>query len=364
MRAAVFRAVGKPLTIEDVELDAPRAGEVRVRVEAAGVCHTDYHYMRGDMVCPLPVVLGHEGAGIVTELGPGTASGLTVGDRVAFLWRPRCGRCEACLAGNPVLCVLGRVQAATGGLPDGTTRLSAGGERMHHFLGVSCFAEDVVMSERSLVKVPDDVPAEIASIAGCAVITGVGAVLNATSRASGRPILIVGAGGVGLSAVLGARVVGADPIIVVDLDPAKLELARALGATHVIDGTDDVVAHVQEVAPDGVPWAVDAVGAPATLERSFASLAPGGTLVAVGLGAVTARVSLPVNELVQRQKKIVGSLYGSSNPALDLPRYLGLYRSGLLPLDRLLGDRVPLDKVGEAYDGLIAGSLGRTVVVP
>jgi Zn-dependent alcohol dehydrogenase len=301
---------------------------------------------------------------VITELGPRSTSGLAVGDRVAFVWRPRCGQCEACLTGNPVLCVLGRVQAATGGLPDGTTRLSVGSETLHHFLGVSCFAEEVVMAERSVVKVPDDVSPDVAAIAGCAVITGVGAVLNTTSKLSGRPLLVVGAGGVGLSAVLGARVVGADPIVVVDLDPAKLELARELGATHVIDGADDVEARVREISPEGVPWAIDAVGAPTTLERAFACLSPGGTLVAVGLGAVTARFSLPVNELVQRQKKVVGSLYGSSNPAIDLPRYLGVYRSGLLPLDRLLGDRVPLEKVGAAYDALVAGSLGRTVVVP
>ncbi len=364
MRAAILREAGQPLRIEEVQLADPGPGEIRVRVEAAGVCHTDYHYMQGQMSCPLPAVLGHEGAGIVEAVGPGGSEKAAVGDRVAFLWRPRCGKCEACITGNPVLCVLGRVQAVGGSLPDGSIRLSQDGETVHHFLGVSCFAEHVVVSDQSVVRVPDGVPPEIAAIAGCAVITGVGAVMNATSRTAGRPMLVFGAGGVGLSAVMGARLVGADPIIVVDVDPAKFDLAHELGATHIIDGRGDVLTELQEIVPDGVPWAIEAVGRSQTLELAFSCLAPGGSLISVGLGAVDSGFRVPVNELVQRQKHIVGSLYGSSNPLVDLPRIFGLYLSGRLPLDRLLGDRMPLDDVDAAYRQLVAGSVGRSVLIP
>jgi Zn-dependent alcohol dehydrogenase len=365
VRAAVLRRQGEPLTIEDVTLDAPGPGEVLVRVEAAGVCHTDYHYMTGDMTAPLPLVLGHEGSGIIESVGQGGTGRVKVGDRVALMWRPRCGECRFCVSGNPVLCVLGRVQATTGGLLDGTSRLSKGDEQLHHFLGVSCFAERVVTSERSVVVVPDGVPPEIAAIAGCAVITGVGAVLNVVENAAGRSILIFGAGGVGLSAVMGASLVGANPIIVVDMDAAKLDLARELGATHTIDASGgDVVEQVLEIAPDGVGWAIEAVGRPATLRQAFSSLEPGGTVVAVGLGPVDATVDIPINELVQRQKRLVGSLYGSANPRIDLPAIFELYLAGRLPLDRLLGDRVPLEDVNAAYDRLAAGSVGRTVIVP
>ncbi|HWU58637.1 MAG TPA: alcohol dehydrogenase catalytic domain-containing protein, partial [Microbacteriaceae bacterium] len=195
MRAAVLRSVGVAPVVEEVELSAPRRGEITVRIEAAGVCHSDYHYMMGDLTAPLPLVLGHEGAGIVEQVGADASGRIRVGDRVALLWRPRCGNCEACTTGNPVLCELGRVQAATGGLPDGTSRLGLpdGGE-LHHLMGVSCFAERVVVAESAAVVVPDGVPPEVAAISACAVITGIGAVFNVVEHAAGRPLLVVGAG--------------------------------------------------------------------------------------------------------------------------------------------------------------------------
>jgi len=367
VKAVVLRSPGAPARLEDVELSAPRTGELLVRIEAAGVCHSDYHYMTGDLVAPLPLVLGHEGAGIVEQLGDGVSGRIRVGDRVALLWRPRCGRCAACIAGNPVLCELGAVQAATGGLPDGTTRLSLpGGGELHHLMGVSCFAERVVVNENAAVLVPEGVPPEVAAISACAVITGVGAVFHEVTEAAARPLLVLGAGGVGLSSVMGAALVGAHPLIVVDIDDAKLELARELGATHTINGRDeDLVARVLEITGgEGVWSAIDAIGRAETLEQAVACLAPTGTLVAVGLGAVGAGFSVPLNQLVQRQKRIVGSLYGSSNPQLDLPRIFSLYLAGKLPLDRLLGDRVPLADFGEAYRRLTAGAVGRGILVP
>jgi len=370
VRAAVLRSPGGGLAVEDVELDEPGPGEVLVRVEAAGVCHTELHYMSGDIPCPLPVVLGHEGTGRVERTGEGVDD-VAPGDRVAFTWRPRCGQCPACVAGRPVMCVYGRVQARSGGLMDGTTRLHQGADRVHHFLGVSCFAEQAVVSRRAVVPVADDVPAAIVAISGCAVVTGVGAVVNvgaADGSLAGRPVLVVGAGGVGLSAVMGAALVGAGPIVVVDIAPAKLDLAKRLGATDVVDANglspDEVVAAVADLTGGGADLAVEAVGAPATLAQAFRALRPGGTVVAVGLAAVDASVSIPVNELVQQQKRVVGSLYGSANPPVDLPRLLALYRSGRLPLDDLLGPAYPLAEVGRAYDDLRAGAVGRAVVEP
>ncbi|MFZ1115335.1 MAG: alcohol dehydrogenase catalytic domain-containing protein [Propionibacteriaceae bacterium] len=204
MKAAVLRELGEPLRLENVELDEPGPGEVCVRIEAAGVCHSDLHYMTGDLKAKLPLVVGHEGAGIVEAVGPRTSDRVSVGDRVALLWRPRCGKCEACVAGNPVLCRFGRVFATTNGLMDGSTRLHSGEERIHHLMGVSCFAERVVVSEASVLGVPDSVPPDIAAISACAVITGVSAVLNVVQRAAGQPLAIFGTGGVGLAAVMGA----------------------------------------------------------------------------------------------------------------------------------------------------------------
>ncbi len=365
MKAAVLREVGAPLQLEDVELDEPRAGEIAVRIEAAGVCHSDLHYMTGDLQAKLPLVVGHEGAGIVEAVGPGGSGRVSVGDRVALLWRPRCGECEACVSGNPVLCRFGRVLATSNGLMDGTSRLRKGTERIHHLMGVSCFAERVVVSETSALVVPEGVPAEVAAISACAVITGVGAVLNAVDRPGGRPLAVFGAGGVGLAAVMGAALSGAQPVIVIDLDPAKLDLARRVGATHVVDArSEDVVERVLEISDGGVPWMIDAVGRPETMQQAFSCLRPAGTLVAVGLSNAGATVQVPVNELVQRQKRVVGSLYGSSNPRIDLPRIFALYLAGRLPLDELIGTRRPLSEVNEAYADLRAGVVGRSILLP
>ncbi|MCJ1684152.1 zinc-binding dehydrogenase [Rathayibacter sp. VKM Ac-2928] len=370
MRAAVLREFGAPLAVEELDVADSGRGELLVEIDAAGVCHSDLHYLRGDLRCPLPVVPGHEGAGRIVALGPDLREGFAVGDRVALLWRPNCGRCRQCVAGRPIMCEYGPVQAASGGLLDGTSRLSAAGETVHHLLGVSCFAERVVVPERSVVRVPDDVPAEIAAIAGCAVITGVGAVLNVIGACLGDAVVVIGAGGVGLSAVMGARAAGATTVVAVDVDADRLALARRLGATHVIDGSSgsigggDTVEQLLTLVPGGVPWVVEAVGRPETLASAVAMLQPGGTAVAVGLGRVGQSAGIPVNDLVQKQKRVVGSLYGSSIPQLDLPRIFELYRRGALPLDELVGERFALEGIGAAFEALEHGSVGRSIVVP
>src|SRR5918997_3190825 len=296
MRAAVVRGIGAPPAPGEGALEQPKGGGGAGRIEAAGVCHSDLHYMVGDLKAKLPLVVGHEGAGIVESVGPGAGDRVSVGDRVALLWRPRCGECEACIAGNPVLCQFGRVLATTNGLMDGTTRLHHGEERIHHLMGVSCFAERVVVSETSVLPLPDGVPLEIAAISACAVITGVGAVLNVVQRAVGQPLAIFGTGGVGLAAVMGAALTGAHPVIAIDIDPAKLELARQVGATHVVDAREgEVVDRVVGLSDGGVPWMIDAVGRPETMRQSVDCLRPGGTLVAGRLSSVGATVAVPVH---------------------------------------------------------------------
>jgi Zn-dependent alcohol dehydrogenase len=364
MQAAVLHRAGDPLVIEDVELAPLGPGDVLVRVEAAGVCHSDLHYINGDLVAKLPAVLGHEGAGVVEQVGPGVTT-VKPGDAVITTWRPRCGDCEYCSTGRPGLCALGKAQAVSGGLWDGRSRLRLRGETIHHLMGVSCFAEQCVVSERSLVPIPRDIPAEIAAIMGCAVITGVGAALNQMRGATGEAAVVIGAGGVGLSAVMGLRVIGANPIIVVDPVEARLRLALELGATHVVNAaTQEVRAEIATITSAAPRWVLNAVGAPATLEQAVAIAGVGGTVVAVGLTKAGATFQVPVNELVQQEKRIVGSLYGSSNMVFEIPRLLRLYQAGRLPLDALVGQQHPLGQINEAFAAMRDGALGRSVVRP
>ena len=363
--AAVLRAPGQPVDVCEVLLDPPGPTEILVRVDAAGVCHTDQHYMSGDLTCPLPVVVGHEGAGTVEAVGEGVTRFLP-GQRVCLMWRPRCGECRYCLAGAPTMCERARGQAATGGLLDGASRLHfPDGSDLRHLLGVSCFARHAVVSERAAVAVPDEVPAEVAAVAGCAVITGVGAVLNAVGACAGSSLVVFGAGGVGLCAVMGARLAGAHPIVAVDVVPERLAAAQALGATHVLRAdTDDVRAELEDIVPGGVDVAIEAIGRPQSALLAFECLRPQGLLVAVGLSHHDSAVQVPLNQLVQREKRIVGSLYGSANPLLDLPRLFDLYLFGRLPLERLLGRRYRLDEINAAYADLRGGAVGRGVILP
>jgi Zn-dependent alcohol dehydrogenase len=370
MKAAVLVQPGQPLRVEDVTLEDPRPGEVRVRVEAAGVCHTDLHYMNGDLVCPLPVVPGHEGAGIVEQVGAGVTR-VRPGERVVLMWRPRCGHCESCASGRPAQCAKAQIQRSTGGLLDGTRRLrwsdGAGGvQEVAHLLGVACFAEECVVPEEALVPVSSDTPPRIAALVGCAVVTGLGTVLNVVGSAAGRSILVIGAGGVGLSSVIGASLVGAEPIIVADIAPDKLALARRFGATHTVDvsGDTSLVEAVQEICPGGVEWALEAVGRTQGVEEAVQCVRPGGAVVAIGVAKVGATIQVPLNDLVQKDKRIIGSLYGSANTVLDIPRLLRLYHAGRLPLDDLLGAAYPLTAVNDAYEALVSGATGRAVLLP
>jgi Zn-dependent alcohol dehydrogenase len=366
MKAAVLHATGEPLRLEDVRLAGPGIGEVLVRVQAAGICHSDLHYMTGDLSCRLPVILGHEGTGVVEGIGP-EVRGVQPGDAVVLMWRPRCGQCEFCLDGRPALCAASKVPVATGGLLDGTSRLSLGdGRPVHHFLGVSCFAPYCVVAQESVVKLRPGTAPRIAALAGCAVVTGVGAVLNVmgTAAVPGAGVLIIGAGGVGLSVLLGAMLTGASPIMVADISQARLELASSLGATHTINAAEaDLPVAVRDVLPAGVQWVFEAVGRPETLLAGVRSLRPTGTLVAIGLSATGQTVPLPINELVQKDLNVTGSLYGSANTVRQIPLLLDLYEAGRLPLDRLLGTEYRLDDINTAFARLPAESLGRSLIV-
>ena len=363
MKAAVLHAPRTPFEVEDLVLDSPRAGEVLVRIAAAGVCHSDWHFVSGDLNTPLPAVLGHEGAGVVEEVGPNVTS-VKPGDHVVLLWRAGCGRCEYCSAGRPALCSAGRAMRSAGMLLDGTSRLHGRAGEVKHFLGVSCFAERAVVPEMSLLPIGADVPLELAALVGCAVMTGVGAVVNTAAVRPGTSVLIIGAGGVGLSAVMGARLAGADPIIVSDLVSAKLDLARELGATHVLDGRSDLVESVREVTSEGVDFAFECIGNSALLAQAVKALRRGGTAVAVGLPRVDAEVSVNVVELVTQEKSLRGSIYGSTRHFADIPRLISLYRRGRLPIDRLLGRRYRLSEINDAYRALLNGEFARAVIVP
>jgi NDMA-dependent alcohol dehydrogenase len=365
MKAAVLYEAKQPLRMEEVELDGPRDGEVLVRIGAAGVCHSDYHFMNGDLPIGLPCVLGHEGAGVVEEVGRGVTA-VVPGDHVVLLFRPNCGHCEFCSQGRPALCWMAGQLRNTGHMLDGTSRLHLDGAEIRHFLGVSCFAERTVVPEQGVVPIPRDVPLEVAALVGCAVMTGVGAVMNTAKVNPGAAVLVIGAGGVGLNCVMGAALVGAEPIIVADLVDSKLETAMDFGATHTVNAkTHDLVEGVRELTDgEGVDFAFEAIGNPRAMTQAFQSLRRGGTATAVGIAPLGSQVTINAGDLVYQEKTLRGSYYGSTRPQADMPRLLQLYKAGKLPIDRLISRRYPLERVNEAYEALLAGEVARSVLIP
>lgn len=364
MKAMVMHEVGHPMAYEDIDLAPAGPGEVTLRIEAAGVCHSDLHYLTGDLVANTPLVIGHEGAGIVETVGEGV-TGFSPGDRAVLAWRPRCGTCEFCLAGRPAMCTSGRIHGQKNELLRGGTRVSKNGQPYYHLMGASCFAERVVVSQESLVPIDHETPAEIAAILGCAVITGMGTVLNCMPDLTGKSLAIIGAGGVGLAAVIAAELQGAAQIIVSDVVASRLGKARELGATHTIDSTtEDFTARVHEITAGGAHYVLEAIGKPPTIRAGFDALRSGGTELVVGLGAVKDEITIPLNPLVQGDKRIAGALYGSSNVPLQLPEILRLYRAGRIPLDKLLDRTFPLSEANAAMEHLRTGAVGRPVLVP
>lgn len=363
-RGAVLFEPGKPLQICDVDVAPPRAGEALVRMAAAGVCHTDLHVMQGNFGAPLPAVLGHEGAGVVAEVGAGVTS-LRAGDNVVPLWRLSCGTCEYCRRGTPALCPEGARVRNTGRLPDGTSRLSVDGREVKHYAGVSTFCEYSVIPEAALLRMEHDLPLDRAALLGCAVVTGIGAVTHAAQVKRGDSVTVFGAGGVGLNVIQGAASAGAATSVAVDIHANKLELAKRFGATHVIDAssTNPVEAIRSLTHGRGVDHAFDAVGSPATVRQAFDVLAKAGKLIVLGISPAGAEVSLPLGPIVFEERQVLGSFYGSGRPREDIPALARMYREGKLKLDELLTRRYPLDQINEAYAALDRGEVARSVIV-
>lgn len=349
-------ATSRPLTISELELSDPGPGEVLVRMEAAGLCHSDLSVVDGNRVRPVPMLLGHEAAGRVQALGPGVAD-LRVGQRVVMVFLPRCEECAGCATDGRMPCAPGTAANNAGELLGGGTRLHRDGEPVAHHLGVSAFATHAVVDRRSVVAVPDEVPPEVAAVLGCAVLTGGGAVVNAGAWGPGQTLAVVGLGGVGMAALLTAVGLGHGPVIGVDAVPAKLERALALGAVAAWSPADALAAGV---SADVV---VEAAGHPTAFETAVELTAPGGRTVTVGLPSPTARSSISPLGLVAQARSIVGSYLGSAVPARDVPRYAQLYLDGALPVEELVTRRIALDDVNEALDELAEGRAVRQVIV-
>ncbi|KXO72921.1 zinc-dependent alcohol dehydrogenase family protein [Brucella anthropi] len=355
-------AVSKPLTIQEVDLEGPGPGEVLVRMAAAGLCHSDLSVIEGNRPRPMPMVIGHEAAGIVEEVGE-FVDDLEPGDHVVFVFVPSCGHCSPCAEGRPALCEPGASHNAKGDLATGTTRLSINGTPVHHHCGVSSFAEYATASRRSLVKIDRDVPLEIAGLMGCAVITGAGTVFNATEVKPGGSVAIIGLGGVGLAALLGAITAGCETIIAIDRLDSKLEFARKLGATHTFNADDpDLVDKVRDVSKGGVAAALEFAGAASALELGYNITRRGGTTITGGLPNPKAMLRIPAVTLTADERTLRGSYIGSSVPSRDIPRFLDLYQRGKLPIDLLLSEIISLDDINAGFDKLADGRTIRQVI--
>ncbi len=360
-RAAVLEAAGRPLSVETLEVQDPGPGEVLVRLRASGVCHSDLHVLEGEWPMPMPLVLGHEGAGTVEAVGDGVRD-VAPGDHVVLSWFAPCRRCRACASGRAWACT----QTTSGDcvLPDGTTRLRRGEEPVFPYLALGTFAERTVVPESGAVRIPAGVPFEIAALIGCAVTTGVGAVMNNARVPPGASAVVIGCGGVGLAVVMGLALAGAHPIIATDLSDERLERARELGASHVLrPDRDGVPAAVAALTGGGADYVFEAIGSVATVEQVPDLLAPGGTGVLVGLTAAGERASIDVLSFAETGKTLIGSNYGGAVPSVDFPRMAELYLAGRLPLDRLVSDRIDLDGLDEAFGAMRRRERMRSVVV-
>ncbi len=370
-RAAVLRQIGlpapyadsTPLSIEEVELADPGPGELRVKIHAAGLCHSDLSAINGDRPWPVPIVIGHEAAAEVLEVGNGVVD-VKVGDHVVLIFRPSCGVCPDCSVGRPALCGPGGESNGSGSLLGGYRRLSLpGGATLNHHLGCSAFAEYATVSRRSVVPIDPSLPWEQAALFGCAVLTGAGAVFNTAKIEAGARTAVVGLGGVGFSSLLAAVAAGARDVVAVDMLPAKLELAKQLGATHVFDARDpEVIAKVKAATGGGVDYAFEMAGVVPALELAYRITRRGGTTVTAGLPNPAANWPLQAVSLIAEERTLKGSYIGSCVPSRDVPRFVAMFRAGRLPVDRLLSERVKLGDINAALDRLARGESIRQVI--
>jgi S-(hydroxymethyl)glutathione dehydrogenase/alcohol dehydrogenase len=360
-KAAVLYEARQPAVIEEITLEPPRQGEVLVRMQAAGVCHSDLHVRDGAIPEPLPLVLGHEGTGVVAEVGPGV-SGLHIGDRVVLTLVPACGSCYFCQRGEFHLCSSSGEMAGKGVLRDGSSRFRRGDRTLHHFNSVSCFSEYVVVPQEGAAKIPDDVPVDVAAVLGCAVVTGVGAVERTAGVRPGESVAVIGCGGVGLNVIQAASLSGAYPIIAVDISPEKIELAKTFGASHGVNAREqDVEAIIRAITTYGVDWAFEVIGNPRTIEQAWECIRAGGTVVVVGLPPKGSKVSLPAFDFIS-EKNIRGCFYGSSRFHADVPAILMRIQAGRMRTDGMVSHSIPLEELESAFDRLRRGDGLRTII--
>jgi alcohol dehydrogenase len=371
VRAAVLVRSGDPgpfasteqIQVRELQLDQPGAGELKIKIHAAGLCHSDLSVFNGDRPRPVPIVLGHEAAGEVTEVGAGV-SDFKVGDRVVLAFVPSCGECEACLAGRAALCVPGAAANTAGTLTSGERRWSGEeGELLHHHLGISAFAEQTIVSELSAVKIPDDLPYELAALFGCAVLTGVGAALNAAEIEPGQTVAIFGLGGVGLAAVMGAKLAGAGRVIAIDPVEHKRALALELGADDALEGGPGTVEELKAMTDGGPDRVIETAGSAQVLETAYLATRRGGITVTVGLPNPEAMLTIPAVSLVAEERTLKGSYLGSANPSEMLPQLFDYWRAGKLPVEKLISGHLTLDQVNEGFDRLASGEAVRQIIV-
>jgi S-(hydroxymethyl)glutathione dehydrogenase/alcohol dehydrogenase len=363
MKAAVLYKPNMGLEVVDVEQQAPQAGEARVKVKAAGVCHSDWHIMNGDWPLPLPMVLGHEAAGIVETVGAGVTN-VKPGDHVIFSFRPHCGRCLYCSIGRSILCD-GHNDTPRWAMFDGTQRLKRAGEGINQMARIGTFAEQVVCPAEQLVPIKKEMPWPQAALLGCCVPTGVGAVTRCAEVEPGASVMIIGCGGVGLNVVQGARLAGAGAIVAVDLLDNKLEFAKKFGATHTVNAskTNPVDVARSLTGGRGVDYAFDAIGGEATTLQILDAIRPGGTAVIVGMAAMAVRAPVTPYLMALQEKTLKGTMYGSVRPNLDFPRLVDLYLDGRLKIDQLVSRTYRLDEINDGFAALRSGQVARGVVV-
>jgi len=372
MKAAILRttsaqrpfSVSKPLSIEEVELDPPKRGEVLIKVKAVGLCHSDLVAITGERAKPMPIVIGHEAAGIVEEIGQ-DVQGFAVGDHVVPSYVASCGRCEMCSVGRPALCEPATIANANAVLKDGTTRLRQGSTRIHHHSGVAGFAEYSVIPEEALVKIDKSVPFEHAALFGCGVVTGVGSVINTAQAKPGQFIAVVGLGGVGLSAVLAALAIGSGKVLALDLSEEKLAFARELGVHHALNAGDaDVQAQIAALTGGGVHIAIETAGSNRALQIADGITRRGGTTVTAGMPGPEAEITLSHLKIAAEERSIKGSYMGSCVAKRDIPRYLNMFQNGSLPVDKLMSRLIGFDDLNAAMDRLADAKTVREVLIP
>jgi Zn-dependent alcohol dehydrogenase len=364
IRGVVLERTGGPLTVSELDLAPPSREEVLVRLRASGVCHSDWNAVDGTSETVCPAVLGHEGAGVVEAIGEGVTR-VAVGDHVALSWTPWCGTCEECGRGLQQLCSTVWPAMFRGGLLDGTPRLSRGGEPVYHYSLLSTFADACVVPERSCIPIDNDIPFEVAALVGCAVSTGAGAVWRTAGVEAGDRVAVFGCGGVGLSAVMAAVAVGAEPVVAVDAAPQKLDSARSLGATDGVEwqGSAEATAEaVREASGGGVDFALEATGRPEAMEAAFLSTRTRGAAVLIGIPRAEAVISLPATSIPRMERRVLGSIYGSTMAERDFPETLDLYRRGRMPIDRLISHRLPLEEAERGFDLMHSGAALRVVL--